>query len=78
VKVYLTGERSSLAATHTIYVSPAGHLGGQEMPHEWVSATNEPLTFPVVFENGVAEVESNLGEYLTKYKIASKTKLIFP
>ena len=82
MKVYLTGGRAAVSREHVVYVSPAGHLQSiekdSEMPSDWVSETNEPLSFPVVFRFGVAEVPSNLGQYMVKYGLASKTRLIIP
>jgi len=78
MKVYLTGERAAQAREHTIYVCPAGHLENTEMPSEWVTEKNEPITMPVVFKYGAAEVPSNLGAYLIKYGLAAKTRLIIP
>ena len=78
MKIYLSGERARLAPSHTVFVSPAAHLEGQEMPAEWVSEHNEPITLAVEFKYGVAEVPTNLGAYMLKYGMASKTKLIVP
>jgi hypothetical protein len=78
MKVYLTGIRAAQAAEHVLYVAPAGHLENTEMPSEWVTEKNEPITMSVVFHHGAAEVPSNLGAYLVKFGFASKTRLIIP
>ncbi len=82
MKVYLSGGRAAAAREHIVYVSPAKHMqdleNDSEMPSDWVSETNEPLTFPITFSFGEAEVPSNMGRYLLKYGLASKTRLIIP
>ena len=78
MKVYLNGERASRAANYTVSVCPAGHLKDTEMPHDWVTEANEPKTFPVKFVYGLAEVPSNLGQYMVKYGLAQRSRLIIP
>lgn len=78
MKVYLNGERAQRSSAYTVHVCPAGHLPNTEMPSDWVTEANEPKTLSVEFVYGVAEVPSNLGEYLVKYGLAQKFRLIIP
>lgn len=78
MKIYLSGERAQQSPSHLVVICPAGHLEGQEMPREWVDDHNNPVSLHVEFKFGVAEVPSNVGEYMLKYGMASKTKLIIP
>jgi hypothetical protein len=74
--VYRTGAKEAQQAVFLMTVCPARHLEGQEMPHEWVNEKNEPIDMKVEFNYGRAEVPKQLGEYLIKYGLASRTKLI--
>jgi hypothetical protein len=79
MKVYLNGERPARAKRYVMNVCPAEHLKGTgEMPAEWVTEANEPITFPIEFVYGVADVPTNLGTYMTKYGLAAKTRLYIP
>jgi hypothetical protein len=78
MKIYLNGERPSRAAHYVINVCPAGHLKDTECSSEWVTEANEPKTFPVEFVYGLAEVPPNLGQYMVKYGLAQRSRLIIP
>jgi hypothetical protein len=78
MRIYLNGERASRASSYKVNVSPAGHLKDTEACSEWVTEANEPKTFPVEFVYGVAEVPSNLGQYMVKYGLAQRSRLIIP
>jgi len=78
LKIYLSGERASLAPSHSVYVCPARHLEGEDMPEGWVTDKNEPVDITVEFHYGIADVPSNLGAYMLKYGLASKSRLIIP
>lgn len=60
-------------ATHFMMVCPAGHLTNTEMPLGWVDQMNRPKEFQIVFTHGRAEVDDEMGRYLTKNGLAEKT-----
>lgn len=76
MKIYNTGYKAAAMPSFFMSVSPASHLEGQELPSEWLTDKNEPIDFQVEFKFGKAEVDKNLGEYMIKYGLASRTKLI--
>ncbi len=79
MRVYLHGSPDQPPpARHTLLVTPAAHLPGQEMPHEFVERDGSPRTFDILFEYGKAEVPDVLGKYLVENKLAEKTRLILP
>lgn len=65
-------------AAHTVIVCPAAHMPNTEVPKEWVDRDNNPVTFPVVFQHGKAEVDDALGAYMVKAGIAQRSRLIVP
>jgi len=78
MKIYNNGSKAAAMPSFFMSVSPARHLEGQEMPSEWVTDQNWPIDFQVEFKFGKAEVDKNLGEYMIKYGLASRSKLIIP
>ena len=77
--VYNTGSKAAAMPSFFMSVSPARHLEGRELASsDWVNDKNEPLDFQVEFKFGRAEVDKNLGEYMIKYGLASKSKLHIP
>lgn len=69
MKIYYHGNSS----LHRIFVTPA-------VDHPEVAAWREldgrPRQFEVLFQNGLAIVDDNLGKYLVEKGLASKTKVI--
>lgn len=83
MKVYLPHDGTRPPSpSHLMTVAPAAHLaqidGETDVPLEWVTADNKPLTFTVEFHHGEADVADNLGRYLLKAKLARKTRLVTP
>jgi len=77
--VYNNGSKAAAMPSFFMSVSPARHLEGQELPSsDWVNQKNEPIDLMVEFKFGRAEVDKNLGEYMIKYGLASKSKLHIP
>ena len=78
MKIYATGEKAKAQPSFIISICPARHLEGKEMPAEWVTDENEPLDINVEFKFGMADVPSNVAEYMIRYGMAAKTPLILP
>lgn len=84
MRVFLTGLNSSQTPAHNLHVCPANDPQGMdaaEAPSEWWDMDpNTHAPFPknitVRFEYGEAVVPSNLGQYLVKRGLASKTRFI--
>jgi hypothetical protein len=71
MKVYVTQASSN----HTIHVQPGHEFKDVS---DWVDAQGHPILLSVKFNNGVADVESNLGKYLIDKGLAKKSRLILP
>lgn len=65
-------------AVQYLIVSPAAHLRGQEVPAHWVDDKNNPIQFEILFQQGKAEVDDEMGNYLVKTGQAQKSRLILP
>lgn len=67
-----------LAPVHYVSATPAGdpRLAGQDKPSSWVDGENKPVTFEVKFEMGKAEVDEELGRYMTAHGLASRSPLL--
>jgi len=67
-----------LAPVHYVWVTPAGdpRIAGDDKPSSWVDAENKPRTFQVMFEGGKAEVDEELGRYMTAHGLASRSPLL--
>lgn len=77
--VYLHGARQAIGK-HVVHVAPASDPAWTS--DEFKTPEGEPVTFPIVFENGRASVPENLGRYLVDQGIAHPfqrpKKLIVP
>ncbi len=76
MKVYYHGRSTK----HRLFVQP-----GVDHPEssEWMEAADhdgkrKPKLFDVIFENGIATVDDNLGKYLITKGLANKSKFILP
>ena len=80
MKVFLHHVGHKRPVRHTLHIAPAADRAGikGEVPTEWVNDKNEPVTFIVEFNHGVAEVSDSIGKYLIDRGMAKKTKLIMP
>lgn len=76
--VYLTGAKERASSHHIVYVAPAAYPGVSEAPAEWYSPDKTAKTFEIKFVHGRAEVEQNLGEFMIKYGLANRSRLIKP
>ena len=71
--VYLHGSPGRApAAEHVMFITPAAHLEGQEVPATWVNRKNEPISFQIEFVHGRAEVDPDMGRYLVSEGLAFK------
>lgn len=79
MKVYVPTERER-ATSHTIYVTPANDAETikEGIPTDWLDVEGKPITYPVQFKQGVAEVDARLGAYMIKRNMARKSSLIRP
>lgn len=78
MRVYAAGERHQIGR-FTQHIAPAAHVGAKAAcPADWFDEEGNPRNFTVTFEDGVAEVDDQIGRYLTAYKMARKTRLIIP
>jgi len=78
MKVYAAGQRQTVGV-QTLHVAPAAHVGeNAACPREWFDDDASPRNFSVIFRNGEAEVDDQIGRYLLAYKLARKTRLILP
>lgn len=76
--VYAAGERQAVGV-QTLHIAPAAHVGGATAcPLDWLEDDGSPRNFTVIFRDGVAEVDDQIGRYLLAYKLAKRTKLILP
>ena len=79
MNVYLHGsDGNPPPARHVVIMSPAAHLAGKELPHEFVEPDGKPRNFEITFVYGKAEVPDALGKYMIEQKLAEKTRLILP
>lgn len=64
-----------------MFVAPAAwNPQQQDIPAAWVDHENRPITFQVEFRHGTAEVDDELGKYLTDPKVgmAKRHRLVIP
>lgn len=73
MRVYKNGEKERVGI-HRLYISP----GHEHDIADWKDQEGKPRLMEVVFKDGVAEVESNLADYLITNKYAAKSRLILP
>lgn len=76
--VYRNGERDSQRSSFTLFICPAADMRKADCPSDWLDDKGAPRSFEVEFRFGRAEVPSNVGEYLLRRGLASKTRLIIP
>jgi hypothetical protein len=67
----------------TIFATPGAHhpengAWVKQSQGEGGRTIREPIQFTVKFENGVAEVDDQLGQYLIDRKAASRSPLVLP
>lgn len=73
MKVYRPHDH--LRHSHTIFVSPANTRHGKGVA-DWLDDEGKPLTIPVEFKHGVAEVDGRLGSYLIDSKLAERSPIL--
>ena len=79
MKVYTTGEKSSVQSNYFLSICPGEHLGAEAAEtSEWFDEKNQPLQFHVEFKHGIADVPENIGRYLVKHGLASKSRFVLP
>lgn len=71
MRVYLPDGRRT---NHSVTCTP----GALHNAAQWKDEGGEPLTFRVVFKDGVTEVDSQLGKWLVEMGYAARTRLILP
>lgn len=74
MKIFLPAAR---VGAHTMYVAPAAEDPSAGVPEWWTVKDNGdrvPLSMPVRFVNGMAEVPDNLGRFLINRGHARKTR----
>ena len=62
-------------ATNIVYVAPAAMPDGKGVS-EWLRADGEPLTIPVEFKAGVANVAGNLGRWMIANGLAQASPIL--
>lgn len=74
--VWNQGDRTR--ESHMLFVCPVADEGirKEDAPSDWLEADGKGRTFQIDFVKGRAEVESNLGEYLCRRGLASRTSLL--
>jgi hypothetical protein len=65
--------RTRAGGLHTIYVAPAKEDPSATVS-DWVDRDGNPITFPVIFRGGKAEVSDSLGRFLIDKKLAKKSR----
>jgi len=72
MKIYLQSQKAYLGQ-HNFFITP-----GKEHPEtkEFFDEQGNPLQIPVQFNYGMAEVPDNIGRYLIKKELASKSKIL--
>jgi hypothetical protein len=75
VIIFLRAEGAVRQASHTMFVAPAAQIEG-EVPAHWKDVDGEPITIPVEFKYGRAEVPDDLGKFMLKFGHAAKSPLI--
>ena len=78
MRIYHPSEAMRRAARHTMHVAPAAEPEGADGPVEWRDEDGLPVTIPVTFEFGRAEVPSPLGKFMVAKGYANRTALIMP
>ena len=78
--VYLTGSKERSNAVHNMYIAP-GALGKRaDCPNDWyeigVLGTEVPKQMTIVFHQGRAQVEKNIGELMIAHGMAQRTNII--
>lgn len=85
--VYIHGSPDKLPVPeHTIIICPGKHLHSKaDLPADWFDSTEKnaageplPVTFPVKFHYGQAEVPDAIGKYMVVHGLAQKSRLIVP
>ncbi len=56
----------------TIHIAP----GAFHDTSDWRDKSGKPITFQIVFKDGIASVDSQLGEYLIQEGYAQRTSLL--
>lgn len=78
MKIYAKGDGARTAKTFLQHVAPGADALGQDGPADWWDADRNPVTFPVTFRSGVAEVPDALGRFMIAKGYAKRTPLILP
>lgn len=78
MRVYLLGEQYRAQPTHRMFVAPAADVRNEEIPADWVDDENNPVSIPVEFRFGEAEVPTNLGKFLVSRGLVARSRLFMP
>lgn len=78
MKIYAKGERATEVKAFLQHVAPGADPEGYDGPAEWWDAERNPVTFPVAYAFGVAEVPDELGKFMIAKGYAKRTALVLP
>ena len=79
MKVYTTGEKSSVQSNYFLSICPGEHLGAEAAEtSDWFNDKNQPLQFHIEFKHGIADVPDSIGKYLVAHGLAAKSRLKLP
>lgn len=75
--IYLKGEKAATQSQHMLMVAPGALVKGEEIPKEWLDENGKPVTIPITFHFGRAEVDEQIARILVAHGIVSKSKPSF-